>query len=164
MGVRIINRQRVLLNPEYSVSDLTDVWMEGRRRGLDIQRSTGVTPSKIEPASIDRDFDRWWESERYFDTPLSKADARRQWIRGFKLKNPVEYTTDYYGLQKPIVPDITMSPPRRYFGARWEDPTFRLSEQAEEYERRLRRQSSQEIHRRRESRISSAASRRFAAL
>ena len=67
-----------------SISDVTDIKRAGYKRGQDILRTTGVRPSIIEPDSINRDFEIWWEYEGERISELPKSQARRAWIAGFK--------------------------------------------------------------------------------
>jgi hypothetical protein len=71
-----------------SVSDLVDARRHGYQRGQEIYRSTGVHPSTIAADSVNRDFGIWWEygGQEALGEYLSKAEAKREWVKGFRGK------------------------------------------------------------------------------
>lgn len=86
-------------NPADSVTDIVTVEMAGARRGADMLRTTGVSPSKLAAETIKREFEIWWEYEApkdSFHASMTKAEALKHFKQGFSGKrrhNPGEKIT-----------------------------------------------------------------------
>lgn len=81
---RVEVRENPARDTDFSVSDLTDAWMAGVKRGEDLYRTSGVSGSRIAKESAESAFKTWWDYEGGSRSPLPKSKARSEWMRGFR--------------------------------------------------------------------------------